>query len=48
MVSKDAGAASKVVNELYDCADIRKNYALFRLGKDRLILIPSNAKTQHI
>jgi hypothetical protein len=48
IVSKDAEAASKVVNELYDCADMRKNYTLFRLGKDRLILIPNNAKTQHI
>lgn len=25
IVSKDAEAASKVVNELYDCAEVRKN-----------------------
>ena len=48
IVSKDAEAVSKVVNGLYDCVGIRKNYTLFRLGQDRLLLIPNNAKTQQI
>ncbi len=45
---KDSDGAAKLVNELYDSTEIRSKYTLFRLGKDRFLLIPNYAKTQQI
>lgn len=47
-MSKDPEAAAKLVNELYDLTEIRSDYTLFRLGNDRLLLVPNNVQTQRI
>jgi SepF-like predicted cell division protein (DUF552 family) len=48
IMSKDPEAAAKLVNELYDLTEIRSDYTLFRLGNDRLLLVPNNVQTQQI
>lgn len=48
IMAKDPDAAAKLVNELYDFTEIRGDHTLFRLGNDRLLLIPNNAQTQQI
>jgi hypothetical protein len=47
-MSKDPDAAAKLVNELYDLTEIRNDYTLFRLGNDRVLLIPNNVQIQQI
>jgi len=48
IMSKDPDAAAKLVNELYDLTEIRNDYTLFRLGNDRVLLIPNNVQIQQI
>lgn len=48
LMSKDPDAAAKLVNELYNSTEIRSNYTLFRLGKERLLVIPNNVQTEQI
>jgi glycine cleavage system aminomethyltransferase T len=47
-MSKDPDAAARLVSELYDSTEIRNDYILFRLGNDRLLLMPNNVQTQQI
>lgn len=48
IMSKDPDAAARLVSELYDSTEIRDDYILFRLGNDRLLLMPNNVQTQQI
>jgi len=48
IMSKDPDAAARLVSELYDSTEIRNDYILFRLGNDRLLLMPNNVQTQQI
>ena len=47
IVSKDPEMATKLVNELYSI-HVKNNYSLFRLGGERLMIVPDNVQVDSI
>jgi SepF-like predicted cell division protein (DUF552 family) len=43
-LSRNSDTVAKLVNELHNTIEIRKNYFLFLLGKGRLLITPNYAK----
>jgi len=45
IVTKNIEEAMKLINEVYSMAT-KKNYSVFRLGEERIILVPSNVRVK--
>ena len=45
IVTKNIEEGMKLVNEVYSAAT-KKNYSVFRLGEERIILVPSNVRVK--
>ena len=45
IVTKNIEETMKLVNEVYSMA-IKKNYCVFRLGEERIILVPPNVRVK--
>lgn len=46
LVAKHPEAASKAMDELY-LSNRENNYSVFRLGEDRIVVIPCNMQVEH-
>ena len=47
IVSKDPEAATKLVNKIYSTY-VENNYSVFRLGEERIMVIPNNVRVEGI
>ena len=47
ILSKDPEAATKLVNKIYSTY-VENNYSVFRLGEERIMVIPSNVRVEGI
>jgi len=47
IVSKDPEAATKLVNNIYSTY-VENNYSVFRLGEERIMVIPNNVRVEGI
>jgi SepF-like predicted cell division protein (DUF552 family) len=49
IVSKDSQAKPKLVDELYSSHAVKNNnYSIFRLGEERIIVVPSNVQVEEL
>lgn len=46
LLSKDSEAGTKLVDSLYSTPEIKNNYSVFRLGEERIIVIPNVVQTE--
>lgn len=46
ILSKDPGAGTKLVDSLYSTHEIKNNYSVFRLGEERIMVIPNVVQTE--
>jgi SepF-like predicted cell division protein (DUF552 family) len=46
ILSKDPGAGTKLVDSLYSTHAIKNNYSVFRLGEERIMVIPNVVQTE--
>jgi SepF-like predicted cell division protein (DUF552 family) len=45
MASRNSNVATKLVNEIY--SEVQKGVAIFRLGEDRLMVIPDDVQVKN-
>jgi SepF-like predicted cell division protein (DUF552 family) len=46
ILSKDPGAGTKLVDSLYTTQAIKNNYSVFRLGEERIMVVPKGVDTE--
>jgi SepF-like predicted cell division protein (DUF552 family) len=46
ILSKDPGAGTKLVDSLYSTHAIKNNYSVFRLGEERIMIVPNGVQTE--
>ena len=46
ILSKDKGAGKRLVDSLYSTHAIKNNYSVFRLGEERIMVIPNVVQTE--
>ena len=46
ILSKDSQAGTKLVDELYSNQAVKDNYSVFRLGEERIIVVPSDVQVK--
>jgi SepF-like predicted cell division protein (DUF552 family) len=46
ILSKDPGAGTKLVDSLYSTHAIKNNYSVFRLGEERIMVVPNAVHTE--
>jgi SepF-like predicted cell division protein (DUF552 family) len=48
ITSKDPEAEGKLVKELYSNQTVKNNYSIFRLGEERIIMVPNSIESNEI
>jgi SepF-like predicted cell division protein (DUF552 family) len=48
ILSKDSQAGTKLVDELYSSQTVKDNYSVFRLGEERIIVVPSDVQSKEV
>ena len=48
IVSNDPQAEDKLVKELYSNNAVRENYSIFRLGEERIIIVPNIVQSKEV
>jgi hypothetical protein len=46
ILSKDPAAGTKLVGSLYSTHAIKNNYSVFRLGEERIMVVPNVVQTE--